>query len=446
MKGGKKRSSSADPVQSPYLPSPPTPNDVSDATEGVEEKEGFHSGEGSEKFEHAEEAFEERQGEDEDSGAEIEYEPSETFCIAEVDTEEVEGDRVKLAEGYYEIESVRRKRVRKGQVQYLIKWRGWSEAANTWEPLDNLLQCSDIIDAYEESLKTGKSRPTRKRKRQTGITHAQIKKKQHLPKQKLPKQQQSPAAATYDVPSHVVRITEDPISFPRLNDFSSIHNSGETDVSGGNSIEVSKGINENFASTVSVEREEEKELNELDLKLCELKGAMTISMEDANRISITPEEGQPKRGDMLPNGSSRADAVDIYQSGRCTGAKKRKSGSVKRFKQDLTSYSMDGAQNAITTCAAIEPVVVQHSDFLGSYTNCQNKYSDSKTTCSISQILKPISYKASISNNVQEVLVAFEATRSDGSKVTVDNKFLKANNPLLLIDFYEKHLRYSPTR
>lgn len=28
--------------------------------------------------------------------------------------------------------------------------RGWSEAANTWEPVENLLQCSDILDAFEE--------------------------------------------------------------------------------------------------------------------------------------------------------------------------------------------------------------------------------------------------------------------------------------------------------
>ncbi|KZV21791.1 hypothetical protein F511_02949 [Dorcoceras hygrometricum] len=432
MKGGKKGSASADPVESPYPPSSPTPTDGGDAAEVMEEKEGIHSGEGSEKFEAAEEAFEEREGEGEgeDSGVEKECDPWETFCTAE----DAEGERVKLAEGYYEIESVRRKRVRKGQVQYLIKWRGWSEAANTWEPLDNLLQCSDIIDAYE--LKTGKSRPTRKRKRQTGITHAQIKKKQHFPRQKLPKQQQSPAAATYNVPSHVVRITEDPVSFPTLNDFSSIHNSGETDVSGGNSIEVSKGINEIGVRIISVEKKDEKELNELNLKLCELKGPMAISMED-----VTHEE--QKGGDLLPNGSSKTDVADTYQPGRCTGAKKRKSGSVKRFKQDLTS--MDGAQNAIATCTATESVIVQHSDILGSYTNCQTKYADSKTTCSITQILKPISYKTSVSNNGQEVLLAFEAMRSDGSKVTVDNKFLKANNPLLLIDFYEKHLRYNPT-
>ncbi|KAJ0013690.1 hypothetical protein Pint_20832 [Pistacia integerrima] len=33
---------------------------------------------------------------------------------------------------------------------------------------------------------------------------------------------------------------------------------------------------------------------------------------------------------------------------------------------------------------------------------------------------------------------------SDGKEVMVDNKFLKANDPLLLINFYEQHLKYSP--
>ncbi|EPS68430.1 hypothetical protein M569_06347, partial [Genlisea aurea] len=48
--------------------------------------------------------------------------------------------------------------------------RGWSEAENTWEPLDNLLQVYDIIEAFEESLKAGKNRSTRKRKRKTSVT------------------------------------------------------------------------------------------------------------------------------------------------------------------------------------------------------------------------------------------------------------------------------------
>ncbi|KAL0410968.1 UNVERIFIED_CONTAM: Chromo domain protein LHP1 [Sesamum latifolium] len=319
--------------------------------------------------------------------------------------EEAEGERTKLAEGYYEIEAVRRKRVRKGQVQYLIKWRGWSEAANTWEPLENLLQCSDVIDAFEESLKAGKSRSTRKRKRKTGVTHVQTKKKQHH------QQQRSPAAATYNVPSHVIRIAEEPLSFPRLNDLSSTNESEETNVNCINSIENSKKVIENGARMVSVMTEYEKEQNELDLKICELKGAMVVSTEDTNRLAITSQEGQLAGGDALANGLRKTDGVDPNQLGRCIGAKKRKSGSVKRFMKDPTSCSVDDALNGDPGCASLVPISIQHPDFLENNSNCKNKYEDSRSMCTITQIVRPISYKASISNNVQEVLVAFEAVR-----------------------------------
>ncbi|PIM97906.1 hypothetical protein CDL12_16829 [Handroanthus impetiginosus] len=443
MKGGKKRNTNNDAVQpSAAPPSDPT-NAVASSNSGGDAvgEERRRNTEESEKLEGAEEAFEEEEGEEEDSEAEKEYEQLENVQIEEA--EEADGEKAKLADGYYEIEAVRRKRVRKGQVQYLIKWRGWSEAANTWEPVENLLQCSDVIDAFEESLKAGKSRSTRKRKRKTGVTHVQTKKKIHHHQQQ--QQQRSPAAATYNVPSHMIRITEEPIPFPRLNDLSCTNESGEINVSGMNSVETSKKVNENGARMVSVMRDEEKEQSELDLKLCDLKGAMVISTEDNNRLAITSQEGQLTGGDTLANGLRKTDGVDPVQLGRCIGAKKRKSGSVKRFRKDPASCSVDDELNGVSACASLVPISVQHPDFLGNDTNYKNKYEDSKSMCTITQIIKPISYKASISNNVQEVLVAFEAVRSDGTKVTVDNKFLKANNPLLLIDFYEKHLRYSPT-
>ncbi|KAK6143112.1 hypothetical protein DH2020_023460 [Rehmannia glutinosa] len=435
MKGGKKRNTNSDPVQ----PSAPPPPDPSTAMASVDHggdvvvEDRPKTSEDSERYEAAQEAFEEEEGEEEDSEGEKEYEQPENVQIEEA--EGAEGERTKLADGYYEIEAVRRKRVRKGKVQYLIKWRGWSEAANTWEPVENLLQCSDIIDAFEESLKGGKSRSTRKRKRKTGVTHVQTKKKQqhHQP-------QRSPAAATYNVPSHVIRIAEGPISFPRLNDLSCTNESGEDNVNGIIKAETSRRVNENVARM----REEEKEQSELNLKLCELKGAMVISTEDAERLALTSQEGQ-LTGDTLANGLRKTDGVDPVQLGRCTGAKKRKSGSVKRFKKDPASCSVDDAANGVSACASLVPVSVQCPDFLGSNVNCKNKYEDSKSMCTIIQIVKPISYKASITNNVQDVLVAFEAVScpvlpqvpsyslfwADGTKVTVDNKFLKANNPLL---------------
>ncbi|GKD57631.1 chromo domain protein LHP1-like protein, partial [Tanacetum coccineum] len=125
-------------------------------------------------------------------------------------------ERPKLAEGFFEIESVRKKRSRKGKLQYLIKWRGWPETANTWEPFENLMSCSDIIDAFEERLKSGKKGSSKKQKRKSEVlqaTPAKKKKKQHNHQQQQQQQQQqergSPAA-TYDVPPVKVTLIEDP--------------------------------------------------------------------------------------------------------------------------------------------------------------------------------------------------------------------------------------------
>ncbi|KAI3800662.1 hypothetical protein L1987_28756 [Smallanthus sonchifolius] len=78
------------------------------------------------------------------------------------DVEDDGHGRPKLAEGFYEVESIRKKRCRKGKVQYLIKWLGWPEEANTWEPTDNLLSCSDLIDKFEQSTRSRTQRSSRR--------------------------------------------------------------------------------------------------------------------------------------------------------------------------------------------------------------------------------------------------------------------------------------------
>ncbi|KAJ0762279.1 putative chromatin remodeling & transcriptional activation CHROMO-DOMAIN family [Helianthus annuus] len=63
-----------------------------------------------------------------------------------------------LADEFYQVEAIRKKRCHKGKVQYLVKWFGWPENTNTWEPVENLLSCSDLVDKFEESLRS--ERPT----------------------------------------------------------------------------------------------------------------------------------------------------------------------------------------------------------------------------------------------------------------------------------------------
>uniref|UniRef100_A0AAY4AIQ7 Chromo domain-containing protein n=1 Tax=Denticeps clupeoides TaxID=299321 RepID=A0AAY4AIQ7_9TELE len=44
-----------------------------------------------------------------------------------------------VGEHVFAVESIEKRRIRKGRLEYLVKWRGWSPKYNTWEPEENIL-------------------------------------------------------------------------------------------------------------------------------------------------------------------------------------------------------------------------------------------------------------------------------------------------------------------
>ncbi|KAI3709813.1 hypothetical protein L2E82_39580 [Cichorium intybus] len=344
-------------------------------------------------------------------------------------------ERPKLAEGFYEIESVRKKRSRKGKVQYLIKWRGWPEAANTWEPFENLKSCSDVIEAFEERIRSGKHRSGRKQKRKSGVTlQPQTKKKKKKQQQQQP--QDSPSA-TYEVPHTKVKIVQESLSQPSSNDATYADSN----------INTTNHFNDNESLLTTHQIEERNETNELNVKLSELKVPSLTNKENINEFSLDIQEDRLGEGVGVGVGVSSSNHVPNVNGSKSIGAKRRKAGAVKRFKQDLNPVVSNDGDDEMERITSTNGVVVDHGvpnfDQLGNCFGSMNVVEASRSMYAITKIIKPVEYSKSTLNDMQDILVTFSVLRSDGKEVMVDNRYLKANYPLLLINFYEQHIQYA---
>jgi hypothetical protein len=50
---------------------------------------------------------------------------------------------------FFEVEKIISKNIKNGKTQYLIKWEGYPQDQNTWEPVENLSNISEMINEFE---------------------------------------------------------------------------------------------------------------------------------------------------------------------------------------------------------------------------------------------------------------------------------------------------------
>lgn len=50
----------------------------------------------------------------------------------------------------FEVDKILGKRMKNGVPLYFIKWKDWSSDSNTWEPVENLVNCSEMLERFEK--------------------------------------------------------------------------------------------------------------------------------------------------------------------------------------------------------------------------------------------------------------------------------------------------------
>ena len=65
-------------------------------------------------------------------------------------------------EGEWNVEAIVGCDVIDGAVHYEVKWQGWPTSDNTWEPLENLTSCMELVEEFRSRTKRPRGRPRKR--------------------------------------------------------------------------------------------------------------------------------------------------------------------------------------------------------------------------------------------------------------------------------------------
>uniref|UniRef100_A0A674BJY5 Chromobox homolog 8b n=1 Tax=Salmo trutta TaxID=8032 RepID=A0A674BJY5_SALTR len=57
-----------------------------------------------------------------------------------------------VGERVFAAESIIKRRIRRGRMEYLVKWKGWSPKFSTWEPEENILDSRLFVVTWKPCL------------------------------------------------------------------------------------------------------------------------------------------------------------------------------------------------------------------------------------------------------------------------------------------------------